>query len=119
MHLLLLLLADLALVGGASDDCALARALVPALDSYCATHAAPSEQHSCRIARTRLRTCSTTAEEPLSVWTDPDGQVEVTVHDERVDGPCGLSLTFTKRRNGYRLDSFSKPKSVCACDCCP
>jgi hypothetical protein len=111
---LIVILADLSMAGGESaHECALERKLLRALDHYCSTAAAPSEQRSCRIVHSRLDACTAFASEG-------DDGAFMELHDERItDGYC-LHLSFSHARDGgYRLDSFSKGKSPCDCDCCP
>jgi hypothetical protein len=112
MLVVLLLLTDLAVADPVQSPCALDRKLLAALDRYCAT-AAPSEQHSCQIMRSRFRACSSGA-------FDQDDGVFLEVHDDRIrDGIC-LHLNFTRLKNGgFWLDHFSKAKDVCECECCP
>ena len=112
--MLLILLSDLWLSTMRSDSCVLQRQLLAEVERYCAT-AAPSEQSSCRLVRKRLRDCEADdGKESLEVYYD---EVSLNVLDHV--SPCGLFLRFTKRHKGYRLDSFSKSKSICECDCCP
>jgi hypothetical protein len=108
--LVLALIADLvAATGGRS--CALERRLLVALDQYCAV--APEEQPSCAIARSRLRACSSGA-------AANDNGAFIELIDARIKNGYCLHLSFSRRTNGaYRLDSFTKGKSQCDCDCCP
>jgi len=109
MSLLLALWLDLA-VALSGDPCALQRRLLHALDRYCATSAAVSEQRSCQIVRRRFAACDTNA-------VESDGGLSVSVEDKTRQ--C-LALFFERRRNGeLRLDSFRKLNEPCNVDCTP
>ncbi len=111
MFIVLLLLGDLS-VPEAGDVCALEHELLPALEKYCAS-AGPTEQASCRIVRSRLRSCSSNA-------LESDDHVFLELHDERIRNGYCLHLNFVRQKKEFRLDSFTKAtKSPCDCDCCP